>query len=644
MILMQLNQLTKRFGAELILSDIDLEVQTNDRIAIVGRNGAGKSTLLKVMAGEMGYEEGNIFQSKETSVGYLEQHSGLESNGTIWEEFSRVFDHLKNMEDKLRKMESEMADPDHFASPEEYQDFLEEYDRRQNEFQMAGGYRYEADMKAVLQGLSFPESMWDQPITTLSGGQKTRLALGKHLLTKPDVLILDEPTNHLDIDTLTWLESYLSSYPGAVVIVSHDRYFLDKIVNTVYEVALQRVKKYTGNYSDYLKQKEADFEQEMKQYEKQQGEIKKMEDFIQKNIVRATTSKRAQSRRKQLEKMEKVEKPKDDAKSAKFTFQIDRRSGNDVLKTDNLGFGYPDSDYLFRDVSLDVSRGDSIALIGPNGVGKSTLLKLLTEKLAPSHGDIMLGANVQIGYYDQEQSELNRKKMVLHELWDDYPMEDEKDIRTILGNFLFTGEDVLKPVSALSGGEKARLSLAKLMMQKANLLILDEPTNHLDLDSKEVLEAALVDYPGTLIFVSHDRYFINKIATQIVEMQPEETRTFLGDYDYYQEKKREEAELKAIEEREKGKPEAAAPTEGKRSFQEDKAAKREERKRLRRIEEIETEIESREQKISDNDDELCKPEVYQDPEKSGELTEENRQAEQQIEALMEEWEELQIEE
>lgn len=644
MILMQLNQLTKRFGAELILSDIDLEVQTNDRIAIVGRNGAGKSTLLKVMAGEMGYEEGNIFQSKETSVGYLEQHSGLESNGTIWEEFSRVFDHLKNMEDKLRKMESEMADPDHFASPEEYQDFLEEYDRRQNEFQMAGGYRYEADMKAVLQGLSFPESMWDQSITTLSGGQKTRLALGKHLLTKPDVLILDEPTNHLDIDTLTWLENYLSSYPGAVVIVSHDRYFLDKIVNTVYEVALQRVKKYTGNYSDYLKQKEADFEQEMKQYEKQQGEIKKMEDFIQKNIVRATTSKRAQSRRKQLEKMEKVEKPKDDAKSAKFTFQIDRRSGNDVLKTDNLGFGYPDSDYLFRDVSLDVSRGDSIALIGPNGVGKSTLLKLLTEKLATSHGDIMLGANVQIGYYDQEQSELNRKKMVLHELWDDYPMEDEKDIRTILGNFLFTGEDVLKPVSALSGGEKARLSLAKLMMQKANLLILDEPTNHLDLDSKEVLEAALVDYPGTLIFVSHDRYFINKIATQIVEMQPEETRTFLGDYDYYQEKKREEAELKAIEEREKGKPEAAAPTEGKRSFQEDKAAKREERKRLRRIEEIETEIESWEQKISDNDDELCKPEVYQDSGKSGELTEENRQAEQKIEALMEEWEELQIEE
>ncbi|SDY07600.1 ABC-F family ATP-binding cassette domain-containing protein [Salimicrobium album] len=644
MILMQLNQLTKRFGAELILSDIDLEVQTNDRIAIVGRNGAGKSTLLKVMAGEMGYEEGNIFQSKETSVGYLEQHSGLESNGTIWEEFSRVFDHLKNMEDKLRKMESEMADPDHFASPEEYQDFLEEYDRRQNEFQMAGGYRYEADMKAVLQGLSFPESMWDQSITTLSGGQKTRLALGKHLLTKPDVLILDEPTNHLDIDTLTWLENYLSSYPGAVVIVSHDRYFLDKIVNTVYEVALQRVKKYTGNYSDYLKQKEADFEQEMKQYEKQQGEIKKMEDFIQKNIVRATTSKRAQSRRKQLEKMEKVEKPKDDAKSAKFTFQIDRRSGNDVLKTDNLGFGYPDSDYLFRDVSLDVSRGDSIALIGPNGVGKSTLLKLLTEKLGPSHGDIMLGANVQIGYYDQEQSELNRKKMVLHELWDDYPMEDEKDIRTILGNFLFTGEDVLKPVTALSGGEKARLSLAKLMMQKANLLILDEPTNHLDLDSKEVLEAALVDYPGTLIFVSHDRYFINKIATQIVEMQPEETRTFLGDYDYYQEKKREEAELKAIEEREKGKPEAAAPTEGKRSFQEDKAAKREERKRLRRIEEIETEIESWEQKISDNDDELCKPEVYQDSEKSGELTEENRQAEQKIEALMEEWEELQIEE
>ncbi|SIS65257.1 ribosomal protection-like ABC-F family protein [Salimicrobium flavidum] len=643
MILMQLSQLTKRFGAELILSDIHLEVQTNDRIAIVGRNGAGKSTLLKVMAGEMGYEEGNIFQSKETTVGYLEQHSGLESDGTIWEEFSRVFDNLKKMENKLRDMETEMADPDRFPSPEDYQAFLEDYDRKQNEFKTKGGYQYEADMKAVLQGLNFPESMWSQPIATLSGGQKTRLALGKHLLTKPDVLILDEPTNHLDIDTLTWLEGYLQGYPGAVVIVSHDRYFLDRIVNTVYEVALQRVKKYTGNYSDYLQKKEADFEQEMKQYEKQQGEIKKMEDFIQKNIVRATTSKRAQSRRKQLEKMEKVEKPKDDAKSAKFSFQINRRSGNDVLKTNQLGFGYPDSDYLFKDVSLDVSRGDSIALIGPNGVGKSTLLKLLTEQFSPSHGDIVHGANVQIGYYDQEQSELNRKKTVLHELWDEYPMEDEKDIRTILGNFLFTGEDVLKPVSALSGGEKARLSLAKLMMQKANLLILDEPTNHLDLDSKEVLEAALIDYPGTLIFVSHDRYFINKIATQIVEMQPEATRTFLGDYDYYHDKKREEAELRALEEAEKDSTGEIAPSEGKRSFQQEKAAKRDERKRLRRIEEIEAKIEEWEEKIETNDDLLCKPEVYQDSEKSLELTEENKKATKEIEALMEEWEDLQTE-
>ncbi|SDJ78121.1 ABC-F family ATP-binding cassette domain-containing protein [Salimicrobium halophilum] len=640
MILMQLSQLTKRFGAELILSDIDLEIQTNDRIAIVGRNGAGKSTLLKVMAGEMSYEEGNIFQSKETTVGYLEQHSGLESDGTIWEEFSHVFDGLKRMEAKLREMEAEMADPDRFSSPEEYQAFLEDYDRKQNEFKTSGGYQYEADMKAILQGLHFPESMWSQPIQTLSGGQKTRLALGKLLLTKPDVLILDEPTNHLDIDTLTWLEGYLQSYPGAVVIVSHDRYFLDKIVNTVYEVAMQRVKKYTGNYSTYLKQKEADFEQEMKQYEKQQSEIKKMEDFIQKNIVRATTSKRAQSRRKQLEKMAKMEKPKDDAKSAKFSFQVNRRSGNDVLKTREVGFHYPDSDYLFEDVTLDVSRGDSIALIGPNGVGKSTLLKILTENLAPTKGDIVIGANVEMGYYDQEQSELNRKKRVLDELWDDYPMEDEKDIRTILGNFLFTGEDVLKPVAALSGGEKARLSLAKLMMQKSNLLILDEPTNHLDLDSKEVLEAALVDYPGTIIFVSHDRYFINKIATQIVEMKPDHTQIYLGDYDYYHDKKREEAEWKAIEEAEKEK-EQEAPTEGKRSFEMDKAAKREERRRLRRIEEIETRIEELEQQIEKNDELLCEPDVYQDAEKSLELTEDNEKASNEMESLMEEWEELQ---
>lgn len=642
MILMQLNQLTKRFGAELILSNIKLEIQMNDRIAIVGRNGAGKSTLLKMMAGEMSHDSGDIFKPKETTMGYLAQNTGLHSEETIWSEMEKVFTHLKELEKELRTMEMQMADPGLLEDPKRYQQLLADYDRKQEYFKTAGGYQYEADIRAVLNGLNFRNFSWDTPITSLSGGQKTRLALGKLLLTSPDILILDEPTNHLDIDTLGWLENYLQGYQGAVVIVSHDRYFLDKIVNTVYEIAFQSSKKYHGNYSDYLKKKEADYEQELKRFEKQQEEIKRMEDFIQKNIVRATTSKRAQSRRKQLEKMDKLEKPKDDNQSAKFSFQIAKRSGNDVLKLRNYAFRYDDSkDFLFDNLSLDLNRGDSVALVGPNGVGKTTLLKTIIGDLEASKGDKLLGTNVQIGYYDQEQTKLNSKKTVLNELWDEYPMKNEKDIRTILGNFLFSGEDVLKPVSALSGGEKARLSLAKLMMQEANFLILDEPTNHLDLDSKEVLEAALVDYPGTLLFVSHDRYFINKIATQVVEMNPEETRLFLGDYDYYVDKKQEEYELQQIEEAERLKNEPKEEEAHKKnSFEEDKAAKSEERKKKRRIAEIEGEIENLELKLEENEELLCDPEIYQDHEKSLELTEDNKQKQKQLETLMEEWETL----
>ncbi|MCA1012055.1 ABC-F family ATP-binding cassette domain-containing protein [Halobacillus halophilus] len=641
MILMQLNQLTKRFGAELILSNIKLEVQMNDRIAIVGRNGTGKSTLLKMMAGEMSYDSGDIFKPKETTVGYLAQDTGLQSEETIWNEMEKVFSHLKELEDELRSTEVNMADPDLMDDPDRYQQLLSTYDRKQEYFKTAGGYQYETEIKSVLNGLNFHNFDWNTPITSLSGGQKTRLALGKLLLTSPDVLILDEPTNHLDIDTLSWLEGYLQGYKGAVVIVSHDRYFLDKIVNTVYEIAFQSSKKYPGNYSDYLKKKEADFEIEMKHFEKQQEEIKRMEDFIQKNIVRATTSKRAQSRRKQLEKMDKLEKPKDDNQSAKFSFQVSKKSGNDVLKLRELGFKYNEDSSVFENVSFDLSRGDSVALVGPNGVGKTTLLKTILGELKAAKGDIKLGTNVQIGYYDQEQTKLNPKKNVLQELWDDYPFKNEKDIRTVLGNFLFSGEDVLKPVSALSGGERARLSLAKLMMLEANFLVLDEPTNHLDLDSKEVLEAALIDYPGTLLFVSHDRYFINKIATNVVEMLPEETRLFLGDYDYYVNKKQEEYELQQIEEAERleNEPQSKEP-QAKNSFQEDKAVKREERKKNRRIAEIEEEIEKLEAKLEEIEELLCDPEVYQDHERSLELTESSSQTQQRVEKLMEEWESL----
>ncbi|MUV38519.1 ABC transporter F family member [Lentibacillus sp. JNUCC-1] len=474
----------------------------------------------------------------------------------------------------------------------------------------------------------------------MSGGQKTRLALGKLLLEQPNLLILDEPTNHLDIDTLGWLEDYLNKYEGAVVIVSHDRYFLDKTVNIVYEISRHHSKRYVGTYSKFLEQKALDYERDLKAFEKQQSEMKQMEDFIQRNIARASTTKRAQSRRKELAKMDKLDRPLGEENSASFSFTVNRQSGNDVLKINALSFKYEDeAQALFTGFHLDVSRGERIALIGPNGVGKSTLLKVILGSLSPSSGSIQLGTNVQIGYYDQEQATLNSNKSVLQELWDEHPLVNEKDIRTVLGNFLFSGDDVLKLVYDLSGGEKARLALAKLMMQKANLLILDEPTNHLDIDSKEVLEAALTDFPGTIIFVSHDRYFINKITDRIVEMTKEEATVYLGDYDYYLEKKQEEAEIEALEaSEEKSKTPASV---NRLNFEEEKKRQREERKKERRIAELESQIEQFETDLEHYQNEAAKPEVYQDHEKAQEVAAKTSETETKIEALLEEWTNLQ---
>ncbi|CDO04139.1 putative ABC transporter ATP-binding protein YheS [Oceanobacillus picturae] len=640
MILMQVNGISKAFGADEILSNIKLEVKENDRIALVGRNGAGKSTLLKIMAGELTYDSGELFKPKDLSLGYLSQHTALDSNLTIWDEMLGVFSELVSKEEEIRKLENQMADTASLTETA-YQKLLHDYDQLQQVYQQSGGYTYEADIKAVLTGLHFQDYDYSTPITELSGGQKTRLALGKLLLTKPQLLILDEPTNHLDIDTLGWLENYLVSYPGAVVIVSHDRYFLDKTVSIVYEISRHRTKKYHGSYSKFLDQKALDYEKDLKEFEKQQSEIKKLEDFVQRNIVRASTTKRAQSRRKQLEKIERLDRPQGDESSASFSFQINRRSGNDVLKIDQLAFGYGDAtENIFEDVKLHVNRGERIALVGPNGVGKTTLLKAIMGKLTPNGGNIQIGTNVQIGYYDQEQANLTSSKTVLLELWDEYPTENEKDIRTILGNFLFSGDDVLKPVSALSGGEKARLALAKLMMQKANLLILDEPTNHLDIDSKEVLEAALLDFPGTIVFVSHDRYFINKITDQVAEMQRDGITIYLGDYDYYIEKKEEEAELKRLQQTEEVFKKA---DQRKRDFKMEKQLQSQRRKKERRIQELETIIEQYELEIEKLEEKMTGPEVYQDHEKALALTEETSNLKQKVEGFMEEWTALQEE-
>ncbi len=638
--LLQVQQIDKYFGADLILSNIKLELHDRDRTALVGRNGAGKSTLLKIIAGELSYDSGQMIKPKDVTIGYLSQHTGLESNLTIWEEMLCVFDDVRETEQKLRFIEQKMADPDNDQLEGAYEKLLSEYDRLQEEFKEIGGYQYESDIRSVLHGFRFFEKDHHTHISTLSGGQKTRLALAKLLLTKPDLLILDEPTNHLDIETMAWLEKYLQNYSGALLLVSHDRYFLDQIVTQVYELSRHEISIFHGNYSKYLEQKAERYERNMKLFEKQQGEIAKLEDFIQRNLARASTTKRAQSRRKQLEKMRIMDRPAGDEKSADFSFSIEKQTGNDVFSLVDGTVGY-DGNPLAKNIELSLTRGDSIALVGPNGIGKSTLLKTIIKKLPLISGEMKYGSNVLMGYYDQEQADLSSNKTVLQELWDHYPLTSEKDIRTVLGNFLFSGDDVLKTVSSLSGGEKARLALAILMLQKANLLILDEPTNHLDLDSKEVLENSLVDYPGTILFVSHDRYFINRIATKVVELSENGTVEYLGDYDYFLEKKEEMSELERLAREQTGeKSNAVSKTVDKNSYVQEKELRKLERQRKRRISEIEERVEQLESQLAEKEELLCQPDIYENHEQSLAIHLEVEKLKEEVDQLMGEWTEL----
>lgn len=641
MIVLQVNNVTKSFAGEEILSGVKLEVQHRDRVALVGRNGAGKSTLLKIITGEMGRDEGDIIIPKDVRIGYLDQHSGLDSERTIWEEMMTVFEPLFAMERELRTLEQKMADPAVYGDEAEYKKVMDAYDSLQHRFGEAGGYQFESETRSVLHGMRFYPEDYGKVIRTLSGGQRTRLALARLLLSKPGLLILDEPTNHLDIETLSWLEKYLQGYEGAILIVSHDRYFLDQVVTIVYEVSRRKVTKYTGNYSAYLDQKAKNYERDRKMHEKQMDEKAKLEVFIQKNIARASTTKMAQSRRKVLEKTDWMEVPEGNEKSAAFTFGIGRKSGNDVMAARDLAIGYKDEP-VSRQLDFRVYREDRIAFIGPNGVGKSTLLKTLTGRLPQLAGSIDLGTNVEFGFYDQEQAELTGNGTVLEEIWNDWPTMNEKDIRTLLGRFLFTGDDVTKPVSTLSGGEKARLALAKLVLEKANTLVLDEPTNHLDLDSKEVLENALLDYPGTLLFVSHDRYFINRIATKVIELSPEGAEEFLGDYDYYVEKKREQEELLAemAAEQQAGRPAAVAK---KANAPLDKETQREERRLRRALAEAEEEMAKLESDMKRLEEELNLPEYADDHMKLQEIQEQLDEKSVLHEACMERWLELQTE-
>ncbi|HEY0828432.1 MAG TPA: ABC-F family ATP-binding cassette domain-containing protein [Bacilli bacterium] len=617
--LLQATGITKSYGVNTVVSNISLQVQDRERIGLVGVNGAGKSTLLQIICGEITPDQGHIYKAKETRIGYLSQNSGLQSEESIWNEMLKVFSHLIEAEKELRELERLMADPLIIAVPAKVEELLQRYSARSEWFKEQGGFEMEGKIRGVLHGMGFADFPTDTLIHTLSGGQKTRLALAKILLQSPDLLMLDEPTNHLDIPTLTWLEGYLRAYPGGILVVSHDRYFLDALVDAIYEIERTASRRYTGNYSKYVDTKAAEYEGQMKQFEKQQSEISRMEDFVQRNIVRASTTKRAQSRRKALENMDRLDKPQGDLKRANFTFEIEQPTGKDVLQAKDLSVAFQSGRPLFEQVSFHLARGEVVALIGPNGIGKSTLFKVLIEQLAPNTGTFRWGANVRIGYYDQEQTNINPENRVLDEVWNAFPHMEEARIRSVLGNFLFSGEDVLKKISALSGGEKARVSLAKLMLLKANVLILDEPTNHLDLYSKEVLESSLMEYEGTLLFISHDRYFLNKMAERIVELTRSGANHFLGNYDDYLEKTAEIIEIEAEKQRQRDfikfdnkSSKAAAAVPASNDYETEKQKKSEERSRQRRIEQVELTIAELETDISVLEAKLTEPKVFQD--------------------------------
>ena len=629
MIILQANKIERSFAGELLFDNINLQVDERDRIALVGKNGAGKSTLLKILVGEEEPTSGEINKKKDISLSYLAQDSRFESENTIYDEMLHVFDDLRRTEKQLRQMELEMGE----KSGAELDKLMADYDRLSENFRQAGGFTYEADIRAILNGFKFDETMWQMKIAELSGGQNTRLALAKMLLEKPNLLVLDEPTNHLDIETIAWLENYLVNYSGALIIVSHDRYFLDKVATITLDLTKHSLDRYVGNYSRFVEQKEQKLATEAKNYEKQQKEIAALEDFVNRNLVRASTTKRAQSRRKQLEKMERLDKPEVGKKSANMTFQSEKTSGNVVLTVENAAIGY-DGEILSEPINLDLRKMNAVAIVGPNGIGKSTLIKSIVDQIPFIKGEKRFGANVEVGYYDQTQSKLTPSNTVLDELWNDFKLTPEVEIRNRLGAFLFSGDDVKKSVGMLSGGEKARLLLAKLSMENNNFLILDEPTNHLDIDSKEVLENALIDFDGTLLFVSHDRYFINRVATHVLELSENGSTLYLGDYDYYVDKK---AEVEMIQTEEASTSNQAKEASSVNDYQAQKESQKESRKLMRQIEGLEAEIEELENKSQAISEQMLET---NDAEKLMELqTELDKISHRQEEAMLE-WEEL----
>ena len=631
MIIAQAQDLEQRFGGNTIFSNISFSVPDNARIGLVGPNGAGKTTLLKIMTGQQEPTSGQFTINKGLKVGYIAQENALDEDKTIWDEMLTVFDNLIEKNKRITKMQEQIAE-----HPED-EDLLKRYDQLAYDFEQEGGFTYQAEIKSILNGFNFKENTWQKVIGTLSGGEKTRLAFVKLLLQKPPVLLLDEPTNYLDLDTLDWLEAFLKNYQGAIITVSHDQYFLDHLANQIFELNFGKLITFKGNYSQYVKERELMNNQQEAAYEKQQEKIKKEEEFIQKNLVRASTTKRAQSRRKALDKMGRIKPPKHKQK-VRINFTSDRPSGKEVLIAKDLTIGYPDKT-MVSDIDFQVNKNDRVAIIGPNGIGKSTLLKTIMKKLEPKDGSIKYGASLDIGYYDQELQSLDPSKTVLDTIWDRHKTMPEKDVRSILASFLFTAEDIDKTVGQLSGGQKARLTLTVLSLEKDNFLLMDEPTNHLDIEAKEVLEQALDNYDGTLLFVSHDRYFINELANKIISVRDGHAKIYNGNYSYYLDEKAKQAA--AVQEAKAEQTESttsANQNKGKLSYQEQKARDSQKRKLERAVSDAEARIEKLENEEQEIQTEMANPDIAASFEKLGPLQEKLSAVQEQLDQANTDWE------
>ena len=628
--------ISKSFGTDEIIKNASFHIEENEKAAIVGINGAGKSTMLKIIMQEIDADEGTVTVAKGKTIGYLAQHQEQDSDKTIYEEVLSVKQPVIEMEKRLRAMEDAMNGCD----ADEMEKLLADYNKLNHEFELQEGYAYKSEVTGVLKGLGFGEEDFDKKMSELSGGQKTRVALGRLLVTKPDIILLDEPTNHLDMNSIAWLETYLMNYKGAVIIVSHDRYFLDRVVTKVIEVFQHRVSVFLGNYSDYAVKKKSAREALLRQYYNQQREIKHQEEVITKlkSFNREKSIKRAESREKMLDKMERLEKPVEDNTDIHITLEPNIVSGNDVMKVEGLAKQF-DGNYLFSGIDFEIKRGERVALIGNNGTGKTTMLKIINGLIAPDGGEVRLGTNVHIGYYDQEHHVLHMEKTLVEEISDDYPDLNNTQIRNVLAAFLFTGDDVFKRIGDLSGGERGRVSLAKLMLSEANFLILDEPTNHLDITSKEILESALNQYTGTVFFVSHDRYFINQTATRILDLTGKTVINYIGNYDYYLEKREEQMALHVTA----GQAEARVPEKTsavKMDWEQQKKEQARIRKQENAIKKVEADIEAKEQAIAEIDEKLADPAIATNSAKLNELGSLRAKEQEALEELYEQWETL----